>query len=120
MTSTALTGARSRGRGGFDADQFKQAFHAACVRRGIDPAAGSTSYQAANLRAEERKAAQRRANRRHREPVWWSEPNMWLYSPPYRSTVEQAAIERVFFNAYWRALRRALRRMEEEGMREFS
>lgn len=45
---------------------------------------------------------------------------MWLYSPPYRSTVEQAAIERVFFNAYWRALRRALRRMEEEGMREFS
>ena len=32
---------------------------------------------------------------------------MWLYSPPYRSTVEQAAIERVFFNAYWRALRQA-------------
>ena len=107
MTLTALTAARSGGRGGYDADQFKRAFRAAAIRRGIDPAAGSTSYQAANLRAEARKAAQRRANRRCRQPLWWSDPELWAFSPPYHSVTERAALERVFFAAYWRALRRA-------------
>lgn len=120
MKSTALTAARSGARVSFDAAGFKRAFRAAALRRGIDPAAGSTSYQAANLRADLRKAAQRRANRRFRQPIWWSEPDMWEFCPPYHSPVERAALERLFFAAYWRTLRRSLRRMEQEGMREFS
>ncbi|PJF24987.1 MAG: hypothetical protein CUN53_15050 [Phototrophicales bacterium] len=120
MKTRALTAARSGACGSFDAARFKRAFRAAAIRRGIDPAAGSTSFQAANLRADLRKAMQRDANRRFRQPIWWSEPDMWEFCPPYHSPVERAAIERVFFAAYWRSFRRSLRRMEKEEIRGFS
>ncbi len=118
MEITALPAARSRARGSFDAARFKRAFRAAAIRRGIDPDAGSTSYQAANIRADLRKTAQRTANRRFRQPIWWSEPDIWAFSPPYHSPVERAALERLFFAAYGRALRRSLKRLDKERMHD--
>lgn len=55
-----------------DVDRLKKDFHTAAVARGIDPANGSTSYQAALVRAEQ-------STRRHQSTCtgWWKLDSAW-------------------------------------------
>lgn len=83
----------------FDYDEFLRGFRAACARRGIDPANGSTSYQVVHVAAEARRAAWQ-ANRWWSHHQWWTNHELWLNSAPYRSETEQEAIWNIFQQAY--------------------
>jgi hypothetical protein len=99
-------GAPSRARG-FDAAAYQDGFRAACARRGIDPVSGSSVYQAANIRAEQQKAAARQAlcaAVQRDGGAWWQTPELWLDETPCRSTVEEGAFARLFRAALIAAL----------------
>lgn len=76
----------------FDEQTFKRRWRDLCAQTGIDPVEGATAYQVANLKAERRKAEPR--------SCWWaSDSTLWEESPPYHSTVEEAALYQVFSDA---------------------
>jgi hypothetical protein len=112
----------------FDYQRFKANWRKACAQHGIDPDAGATVYQAANVLAERRKDERRGSS-------WWQrDHSAWDYAPTYRSYVEQVALFRVFAQAFlaWanaqgrtqvvcnRRLRRLVERLEAEQALEES
>ncbi len=88
----------------FNYVRFRAEFRAVCVRRGIDPQRGATSYDRVHITAEERKAAQLRALQAR--PCWWSDFERWTYAPPYRSSTEATALYHLFMITYGMALTR--------------
>lgn len=75
----------------FDYTAFKIAFRDAAVRRAIDPQTGATSYQAALIAADARKA-------RLIDRAWWQSPCLWVNSDP-RDSTESCAIANVVSQA---------------------
>ncbi len=80
----------------FDYPRYKAQFRSACAARGVDPLRGATTYQAANIRAEQRRA--RRCGR------WWLNERLWEDAPPYHSPGELAVIRALLDEAYYYAL----------------
>lgn len=87
---------------------YVAAFRAAAARRGIDPAAGSTSFQAVGVRAELSKAARNVTE-------WWRDATLWADDGESRSSTEYVALHNVI--AECKGLPRAETATQIETMR---